>query len=99
MITNYDHLPDPTVLPRIHPPLKSGIYLPGLRIARIVSGLSQADLAREAQVSPTTVQRLEKLHRGAYPKTIRKLSGALNVDPLDLMPQLRTSRTGDDSHA
>ncbi len=98
-MTKFDHLPDSSVLPRIHPPAKSGIYLPGLRTARIVSGLSQADLAREAQVSPTTAQQLEKMHRGAYSKTIRKLSQALGVKPLDLMIRPATYTIGDDSHA
>ncbi len=98
-MTKFDHLPDSSVLPRIHPPIKSGIYLPGLRIARIVSGLSQADLAREAQVSPTTIQQLEKLRRGAYSKTIRRLSGALGVKPVDLMcPDPVTPMKGDNRY-
>jgi len=98
MMTKFDHLPDPKEFPRIHPH-KTGIYLPGLRTARIISGLSQADLAREAHVGPTTVQQLERLRRGAYSKTIRKLSGALGVKPIDLMcPDPRTQMRSDDDH-
>lgn len=97
-MTKFSYLPDSKELPRIHTPTL-GTYLPGLRRARIVSGLSQASLAREAQVSPTTVQQLEKLRRGGYPKTIRKLSQALNVEPLDLMPQLRSHAREGDGHA
>ncbi len=98
MRTNFAHLPDPKELPRIYP-VKSGIYLPGLRTARIVSGLSQAHLAREAHVSPTTVQQLEKMRRGAYSKTIRRLSGALGVKPIDLMcPDPVTPTKGDNRY-
>lgn len=97
-MTKIDHLPDPTVLPRIYP-FRSGIYLPGLRTARIVYGLSQAALAEEAHVAPTTVQELERMRRGAYPMTIRKLSQALGVKPLDLMIQPATPVIGDDYRA
>jgi len=98
MRTNFDRLPGPEEFPPIHPQ-KSGIYLPGLRTARIVCGLSQADLAREAHVGTTTVHQLELMRRGAYPKTIRKLSGALRVKPIDLMCPDPVTRTKGDDHA
>jgi len=92
MMTKFDHLPDATELPRICT-IRLGTYLPGLRMARLISGLSQADLAREASVGTTTVHELERVRRGAYPKTIRKLSGALGVKPIDLMFQDPRTRT------
>jgi hypothetical protein len=38
-----------------------------------------------AGVAHTTVQRLESLSRGAYPRTVRKLATALGTEPADLV--------------
>jgi len=48
-------------------------------------GLTQRQLGELAGVAHTTVQRLESLSRGAYPRTVRKLAIALGVEPKDLL--------------
>ena len=62
-----------------------GIPLPGLRPARQRLGLTQRDLAARADIGQGTITKLERLERGAYPKTLRKLSVALGVPPADLV--------------
>ena len=62
-----------------------GTYLSGLYRARLMTGLSQRDLAQMVGVSQSTVQQLEAQKRGAYPKTLKKLCRAFNVNPIDLM--------------
>ena len=59
--------------------------LPGLATHRPRQGLTQRQLGELAGVAHTTVQRLESLSRGAYPKTLRKLALALGVEPADLV--------------
>ena len=59
--------------------------LPGLATHRRRRGLTQRQLGELAGVAHTTVQRLESLSRGAYPKTIQKLAIALRVEPKDLL--------------
>jgi HTH-type transcriptional regulator, competence development regulator len=59
--------------------------LPGLAKHRRKRGLTQRQLGELAGVAHTTVQRLESLSRGAYPKTLRKLALALGVEPADLV--------------
>jgi transcriptional regulator with XRE-family HTH domain len=59
--------------------------LPGLAAHRRRRGLTQRQLGDLAGVAHTTVQRLESLNRGAYPKTLRKLATALGVEPKDLL--------------
>jgi transcriptional regulator with XRE-family HTH domain len=59
--------------------------LPGLAKHRRQRGLTQRQLGELAGVAHTTVQRLESLSRGAYPKSIRKLAIALSVEPKDLL--------------
>ncbi len=60
-------------------------YLDGrkLKRLRIGRGFSQRELAQRAQMSPSTIVLLEKKARneGFHPSTVRKLSGALGVDP------------------
>jgi transcriptional regulator with XRE-family HTH domain len=48
-------------------------------------GLTQRELGGLAGVAHTTVQKLESLSRGAYPRTLRKLALALGVEPADLV--------------
>lgn len=55
--------------------------LPNLTAHRRRRGLTQRQLGGLAGVAHTTVQRLESLERGAYPRTLRKLAVALGVKP------------------
>ena len=59
--------------------------LPGLTAHRRRRGLTQRQLGELAGVAHTTVQRLESLSRGAYPRTIQRLAIALRVEPEDLL--------------
>ena len=59
--------------------------LPDLAAHRRRRGLTQRQLAQLAGVVHTTVQQLESLRRGAYPKTIQRLALALRVEPKDLL--------------
>ena len=46
--------------------------------------LSQRDLARMAGLAQGTVWRLENGFKEVHPRTIRKLAGALGVEPEEL---------------
>jgi transcriptional regulator with XRE-family HTH domain len=59
--------------------------LPALAVHRRRRGLMQRQLGELAGVAHTTVQRLESLSRGAYPRTIQRLAIALRVEPEDLL--------------
>jgi transcriptional regulator with XRE-family HTH domain len=59
--------------------------LPGLAAHRRRRGLTQRELGELAGVAHTTVQQLETLQRGAYPKTLRKLASALGLAPEGLL--------------
>jgi transcriptional regulator with XRE-family HTH domain len=59
--------------------------LPGLAVHRRRRGLTQRQLGELAGVAHTTVQQLESLKRGAYPRTMQKLAIALGVEPKDLL--------------
>jgi transcriptional regulator with XRE-family HTH domain len=59
--------------------------LPALAAHRRKNGLTQRQLGEISGVAHTTVQRLESLRRGAYPKTQSKLAAALGVEPKDLL--------------
>jgi len=61
------------------------IPLPALAEHRRRRGLTQRQLGELAGVAHTTVQQLESMSRGAYPKTLRKLASALGVEPADLV--------------
>jgi len=63
--------------------------LPALAAHRRKKGLTQRQLGELAGVAHTTVQRLESLKRGAYPRTLRKLAIALRVEPKDLLCPLQ----------
>jgi transcriptional regulator with XRE-family HTH domain len=62
-----------------------GIPLPGLRPARQRLGLTQHGLATRAGMGQGIVSKLERLERGAYPKTLQKLAAALGVSTADLV--------------
>jgi transcriptional regulator with XRE-family HTH domain len=66
--------------------------LPGLAKHRRRRGLTQRELGELAGVAHTTVQKLESLSRGAYPKTVRKLALALGIEPADLVGGESTQR-------
>jgi len=59
--------------------------LPALAAHRRRRGLTQRQLGELAGVAHTTVQQLESLSRGAYPRTLRRLATALGVEPIDLL--------------
>jgi len=66
--------------------------LPGLAAHRRRRGLTQRQLGELAGVAHTTVQKLETLQRGAYPKTLRKVATALGVAPEELLQGESTQR-------
>jgi DNA-binding XRE family transcriptional regulator len=59
--------------------------LQGLWACRQAAGLTQRQLAGMMGSSQTTVRKLERLSRGAYPKTIRRMCRVLGVTPEDLL--------------
>jgi DNA-binding XRE family transcriptional regulator len=59
--------------------------LQGLWACRQAAGLTQRQLAQLMGGSQTTVRKLERQSRGAYPKTIQSLCRALGVTPEDLL--------------
>jgi transcriptional regulator with XRE-family HTH domain len=61
------------------------ILLPALAEHRRCRGLTQRQLGELAGVAHTTVQRLESLKRGAYPRTMQKLAIAIGVAPEELL--------------
>lgn len=62
-----------------------GLLLPGLWACRAAASLTQRDLAERVGTSQGTIHDLERLMRGAYPKTIKKLCTTLEVAPADLL--------------
>jgi DNA-binding XRE family transcriptional regulator len=59
--------------------------LQGLWACRQAAGLTQRQLAERMGSSQTTVRKLERLSRGAYPKTVQRLRSVLGVTPEDLL--------------
>jgi DNA-binding Xre family transcriptional regulator len=59
--------------------------LQGLWACRQAAGLTQRQLAQSMGSSPTTVRKLERQSRGAYPQTIQRLCQVLGVNPEDLL--------------
>ena len=64
-------------------------YLDGnkLKRLRVGRGLTQRELASRADMSPSTIVLLEKRGKNGsfHPSTVRKLAGALGVEPDDLL--------------
>ena len=58
-----------------------------LKTLREEKYLSQRELAKAADVSPTTIFKLEANQAEPQPRTIRKLAKALGVDPSQLAPR------------
>jgi transcriptional regulator with XRE-family HTH domain len=62
-----------------------GAKLRRLREERI---LSHRELALKANLSPTTVLKLENAEKSKpHPRTIRKLAEALDIDPRELLAE------------
>jgi DNA-binding Xre family transcriptional regulator len=59
--------------------------LRGLWACRQAAGLTQRQLAGMMGSSQTTVRKLERQSRGAYPQTIQRLCKVLRVTPEDLL--------------
>jgi transcriptional regulator with XRE-family HTH domain len=55
-----------------------------LRELRLDQALSAQDLAERAGVNYRTILRLEHGQSEAQPRTLRKIAGALGVDPREL---------------
>ena len=64
-----------------------GTRLPGLAAHRRRKALTQRRLAELAGVAHTSVQQLESLRRGGYPRTILRLASALGVEPEELISE------------
>ncbi len=58
-----------------------------LRRLRELRALSQRELALQAKLSVTTVNRIETGQRKPMPKTVRKLAEALGVTPEELLAE------------
>jgi transcriptional regulator with XRE-family HTH domain len=61
------------------------ILVPRLRTLRLRAALTQRELAERAQLTPSTVHRLENKLQEVRPSTLRKLARALGVKPADLI--------------
>jgi DNA-binding XRE family transcriptional regulator len=62
-----------------------GLHLPGLWACRMAAGLTQRELAERVGTNQGTIHDLERMSRGAYPKTMRRLCVALEVEAADLL--------------
>ncbi|MFC1941023.1 helix-turn-helix domain-containing protein [Chloroflexota bacterium] len=58
-----------------------------VRRLRELRALSQRELAALANLSPTTINRIETGQRSPMPKTVRKLAEALGVTPEELLAE------------
>ena len=58
-----------------------------LRQLRRERALSQRDLSRVTGIAHDSISQLETGKRDAQPRTIRKLAGALGVEPKELMKE------------
>jgi transcriptional regulator with XRE-family HTH domain len=56
-----------------------------LRELRRMQALSQRELSRVTGIAHDSISQLETGKREAQPRTIRKLAGALDVEPKELM--------------
>ena len=58
-----------------------------VRTARERAFLSKSELAERADLNRNTIGRIEEGVTEVYPRTIRKIAGALAVDPASLVPK------------
>ena len=63
---------------------RGGLPLPGLKHWRLQRGLSQAQLARRADLTVDYLSKVESGRRGCNPSIAQHLADLLNVDLLDL---------------
>ena len=56
-----------------------------LKDLRIERALTQEELAQKAGIGKNTINRMERNITEPRPSTLRKLAGALNVDPAELV--------------
>jgi transcriptional regulator with XRE-family HTH domain len=63
---------------------RGGLPLPGLKHLRLRRGLSQAKLARRADLTVDYLSKIESGRRGCNPTIAQHLADLLNVDLLDL---------------
>ena len=61
------------------------MQLEGLRHARRMAAMSQAELAAKSRVDRAAISMYETGRRGAQPSTARRLAEALGVTPADLL--------------
>jgi transcriptional regulator with XRE-family HTH domain len=61
------------------------VKLTRLRDLRLRKALNQQELADRAGLTRATLSRLEAGQENPYPRTVRKLAAALDVEPEDLM--------------
>jgi DNA-binding XRE family transcriptional regulator len=66
-----------------------------LRRLRVARYLSQADLAAKAGVSKPTIARIEGGDYVPYPRTVRALAAALEIDPSELVSAEEVARRGE----
>jgi len=69
------------------------VFAANLRRLRHAKGLSQDDLAYEAEVSRSYLSQLEKGVFYASLRIVQRLAIALHVDPAELLKAPRQSRT------
>jgi transcriptional regulator with XRE-family HTH domain len=58
-----------------------------VRTARERAFLSKRELAQRAGLDRSTIGRIEEGVNEVYPRTIRKIAGALSTDPASLVPE------------
>lgn len=56
-----------------------------VRIWRMRRAMTQTELAEKAGVGINTIVRIERNQTEPRPTTIRKLAGALEIDPIELI--------------
>jgi len=66
--------------------------VPQLKVVREDQGWSQRDLAARSGVAQNTISQLERGERKAMPSTVRKLAGALEVEPSVLLAEFEMAR-------
>lgn len=66
----------------------------GLRVreVRLARGLSQEELGFRSGLHRTAISFIERAQRSSTLDTVEKLARALDVQPADLMPPLRSRR-------
>lgn len=69
------------------------VFAGNLRRLRHAKGMSQDDLAYEAQISRSYLSQLEKGAFYASLKIIGKLAEALDIEPAELLKSARTVRS------